>query len=61
MCVCLAVYMTNCLGVCKFPTVVDSLGIFAAYRYFEEFEKRIPRAEMENMEVDKQIHFSKLK
>lgn len=26
---------------------------FAVFRYFEEFEKRIPRAEMEKMEVIK--------
>lgn len=25
--------------------------IFCDFRYFEEFEKRIPRAEMEKMEV----------
>ncbi len=30
---------------------------FAAFRYFEEFEKRIPRAEMEKMEVIKHLSF----
>lgn len=30
---------------------------FTAFRYFEEFEKRIPRAEMELMEVIKHLHF----
>ena len=28
---------------------------FTAFRYFEEFEKRIPRAEMEQMEVIKHL------
>lgn len=34
-----------------------NLVFFAASRYFEEFEKRIPRAEMEKMEVIKHLHF----
>lgn len=32
------------------------MDYFAAVRYFEEFEKRIPRAEMEKMEVKKHLH-----
>lgn len=35
-----------------------SLIIVVAFRYFEEFEKRIPRAEMEKMEVRKHLHFA---
>lgn len=37
------------------------MDYFATFRYFEEFEKRIPRAEMEKMEVMKYLHFSVIK
>lgn len=33
---------------------------FAVFRYFEEFEKRIPRAEMEKMEVIKHFYISNI-
>lgn len=34
------------------------MDCLVAFRYFEEFEKRIPRAEMEKMEVMKYLHVS---
>lgn len=34
------------------------MDYFTTFRYFEEFEKRIPRAEMENMEVIKLLDLS---
>lgn len=33
------------------------MDCFATFRYFEEFEKRIPRAEMEKMEVIYHLYF----
>lgn len=42
----------------RFPTAdgLHEFAIFPARRYFEEFEKRIPRDEMEKMEVMMRLH-----
>lgn len=37
---------------------MHELGFMDYFRYFEEFEKRIPRAEMEKMEVNKHLYCS---
>lgn len=50
--------LLNCLNLSLLAYGARFNLYFLPFRYFEEFEKRIPRAEMEQMEVIKHTYMS---